>query len=158
MSFVPMGELLDAALAGGYAVPSFCAWNAESMIAVLSVATDMRTPVILMDGPAEFTLIPVAQMGAIAQTIVRRFALPVALHVDHGDSLELIREGIEAGYTSVMLDRSQCPFEENVSQMRRGGEGIVAPSQQHSPIPPFLDILPTVATDHQASENERTES
>ena len=51
MKFVPMSDLLRPALADGYAVPSFCVWNAETMVAVLSVASDLRAPVILMGGP-----------------------------------------------------------------------------------------------------------
>jgi tagatose 1,6-diphosphate aldolase GatY/KbaY len=118
MGFLPIHELLRAAAAGGYAVPSFCAWNAESMIAVLSVAADLRAPVILMNGPGEFPLLTVRDMAAVAHTVVRRFSQPAALHLDHGDSAALARECMEAGYTSVMLDFSHRPYAENVAALR----------------------------------------
>lgn len=118
MSFVPMKDLLQAAAAGGYAVPSFCVWNAESMLTVLRVATDLRSPVILMNGPAELSLFSAADMAAIAATMVRGFSLPVSLHLDHGDSIPLVRECLQAGYSSVMLDFSQRPYAENVAALR----------------------------------------
>jgi len=116
--FLPMKELLSAAAADGYAVPSFCAWNAESMITVLSVAADMRAPVILMNGPGEFPLLPARDMAAVAHTVIRRFSQPVALHLDHGNSVPLVCDCLEAGYTSVMLDYSQRPYGENAAALR----------------------------------------
>jgi ketose-bisphosphate aldolase len=111
--FVPMSELLRAAVADGYAVPSFCAWNAESMLAILGVAADMRAPVILMNGPGEYPLLGPADMAAVAHTMIRRFSQPVALHLDHGNSVPLVRECLAVGYTSVMLDFSQRSYAEN---------------------------------------------
>jgi len=118
MGFVPMHALLADAAARGYAVPSFCAWNAETMITVLRVAADLRSPVILMNGPGEFPLLAARHMAAVAEAVVRWFSQPVALHLDHGDSVPLARECMEAGYTSVMLDYSRRPYAENVTAMR----------------------------------------
>jgi ketose-bisphosphate aldolase len=117
MRFLPMLDLLKSARTSGYAVPSFCVWNAESMITVLSVATDLRAPVILMSGPCEFDLLSPADMGAIAQRVAQRFSIPAALHLDHGNSLEQVASCLEAGYTSVMLDYSARPFDENVAAL-----------------------------------------
>jgi ketose-bisphosphate aldolase len=117
MPFVPMHELLRDAAAHGYAVPSFDAWNAETMIAVLRVAAELRAPVILMNGPGEFPVLSPRHMADVAHTVVREFSQPVALHLDHGDSVPLARECIEAGYTSVMLDFSQRPYSENVAAL-----------------------------------------
>jgi tagatose 1,6-diphosphate aldolase GatY/KbaY len=116
--FVAMKELLSAAVAGGYAVPSFCAWNAESMIAVLSVATELQAPVILMNGPGEYPLLGPADMAAVAQTVMRRFSVPAALHLDHGNSVALVGECLAVGYTSVMLDFSQRSYAENAAALR----------------------------------------
>lgn len=116
--FVPMNELLRKAAAEGYAVPSFCAWNAESMLTVLSVATDLQAPVILMNGPGEFPLMPARDMADVAYTVIRRFSLPAALHLDHGNSLSQVGECLQAGYTSVMLDFSQRPYAENVAALK----------------------------------------
>jgi len=119
MAFVPMGELLNAALAGGYAVPSFCVWNAESMQTVMAAAADLRSPVILMGGPCEFALLRPALMAAVARTVVRRHRVPVALHLDHGDSIEQVRECLRARYSGVMLDYSTKPFRENADALSR---------------------------------------
>jgi len=118
MKFVPMLELLQDAMRGGYAVPSFCAWNAEAMEAVLRVATELRAPVVLMNGWAEFSLLSPAVMAEVARALARRYSVPAALHLDHGDSLARVQECLDAGYTSVMLDYSAKPYAENVSALR----------------------------------------
>jgi ketose-bisphosphate aldolase len=118
MPLVPMADLLKPALAGGYAVPSFCVWNAETIVTVLSIAADMRAPVLLMNGPGEFPLLPPAEVGPIARALVPRFPVTTALHLDHGNSLEQVRECLDAGYTSVMLDYSAKPYAENAAALR----------------------------------------
>lgn len=122
MQLVPMLDLLKPAAADGYAVPAFCVWNAETMIAVLSVAADLHAPVILMNGPAEHGLLAPADLADIAQTVGRRFNVPTALHLDHGDSLDQVHACLAAGYTSVMLDYSSRPYAENVAALRQAGE------------------------------------
>ncbi len=113
-----MGDLLRKALDGGYAVPSFCVWNAETMSAVLRAASRLEAPVILMNGPGEFPLLPPAHMAGIARMLMEKASLPVALHLDHGNSPEQVQSCLDAGYTSVMLDYSTRPFEENVRALR----------------------------------------
>ena len=118
MKFVPMKPLLETAARCGYAVPSFCIWNAESMETVLRVATRLKSPVILMCGPGEFPLLDVEVMGAVARTVASRYAVPAALHLDHGDSIEQVRRCLDAGFTSVMLDFSKKPFAENAAALQ----------------------------------------
>jgi len=120
MRFVPMLDLLHHAMSAGYAVPSFCVWNAETMVAVLQAAEKLRAPVILMSGPSEFEVMGPADMGAVAQAVAKRFRdARVALHLDHGDSLELVEACLAAGYSSVMLDFSTRTIEENAEALRR---------------------------------------
>jgi ketose-bisphosphate aldolase len=114
-----MLDLLRAALSEGYAVPSFCVWNAESMVAVLSVAERLRAPVILMNGPGEFPLLTPGSMGTVARALASQYRVQAALHLDHGDSPEMVADCLDAGYTSVMLDYSSRPYEENAAAMRR---------------------------------------
>ncbi len=118
MSFVSMGELLREALGAGYAVPAFCTWNAESIDVVLGVAERMRAPVIVMHGPGEFPVLPPATMASVARAVESRHAARAALHLDHGDSMPLVRDCVQAGYTSVMLDYSARPFDENAAALR----------------------------------------
>jgi ketose-bisphosphate aldolase len=114
-----MSELLQQAAQEGYAVPAFCVWNAETMEAVLRTSEAQKAPVILMSGPGEFGLLQPADMGAIAQTLARRFNVRAALHLDHGNSMEMVEACLRAGYTSVMLDYSARPFNENAEAMKR---------------------------------------
>lgn len=118
MKFVPMITLLNKALAEGYAVPSFCVWNAETMMTVLKTAKKLDSPVILMNGPGEFPLLPPEVMGKTAHSLPVENPVPSALHLDHGDSLEQVRACIDAGYTSVMLDFSSKTFDENAGALK----------------------------------------
>ena len=115
---VPMHELLQPAWKSGYAVPSFCAWNAEVAETALQVATELRAPVILMSGPGEFGLNSPDTLGRIVHSLIEKYAVPAALHLDHGDSFEMVDACIRAGFTSVMLDFSLRPFEENVQALK----------------------------------------
>jgi ketose-bisphosphate aldolase len=118
MAFVAMKDLVGRAYRGGYAVPSFTVWGAESLEIVLSTAERMRAPVIVMGGPSELGLLRPAAMAAVARAIEGLHGVTAALHLDHGDTLELVRRCIDARYTSVMLDWSTRPFDENVSGLR----------------------------------------
>ena len=119
MNFVPMLELLLPAYEGGYAVPSFCAWNAEVAETILQVASDLRAPVILMSGPGEFPLNPPDTLGRVCRAVASKYNVPAALHLDHGDSLATVELCLKAGYTSVMLDYSTRPFDQNVAGMKQ---------------------------------------
>ncbi len=114
-----MRSLLDAALAGGFAVPSFCAWSGEMMEVVLRCARQLRSPVVLMQGPMEFCLHEPASLAGIARAMLDRYPeVPVALHLDHGSSIDMVQACLEGGYTSVMLDYSARPFGENAAALR----------------------------------------
>ena len=119
MIFEPMSSLLREALAGRYAVPSFCVWNAETMQTVLRAAEDLGAPVILMNGPAEQYLLGPAAMAATARAIAAEYRARAALLLDHGNSIECVSACLAAGYTSVMLDYSARGFAENAAMSRR---------------------------------------
>jgi len=119
MTFVPMLDLLKKAVDGGYAVPAFCVWNAETVKTVLHVATRLRAPVILMHGPGEFPLFDPPVMSAIACALAGSNNSSVAMHLDHGNSIEQVEACLKAGYTSVMLDFSTKPFQENATALRQ---------------------------------------
>ena len=127
MSFVPMHQLLLPAYESRYAVPSFCAWNAEVAETILQVASDMRAPVILMSGPGEFPLNSPDTLGRVCGTLASKYSVPAALHLDHGDSPATVKLCLAAGYTSVMLDYSTRPFDENVAGMKE----VVALAHPH---------------------------
>ncbi|MEI6503420.1 MAG: class II fructose-bisphosphate aldolase, partial [Armatimonadota bacterium] len=118
MAFVPMSELLSEAYAEGYAIPGFCVWGAEAVQTVMRVAEKLRAPVILMNGPAEFGMLSPTALGAVAHALLPSYEVRAALLLDHGDSVARVEECLAAGYTSVMLDYSTRPLEENVAALR----------------------------------------
>ena len=119
MTFQPASQLARKAAQRGYAIPSFCVWNAETMDTVLRVASDCRAPVMMMNGPGEFGLLAPAKMAATARAIAAMYSVPAAFHLDHADSSSLVEQCLSAGYTSVMLDLSTEPFAQNVSGLSR---------------------------------------
>jgi len=118
LDLLPASELVREALRGGYAVPSFCAWNAETTETVLRAAAACRAPVLLMSGPGEFPVLGPAMLADAARSLAARYGVRAALHLDHGDSIEMVKECLAAGYTSVMLDYSLRPFAENAAALR----------------------------------------
>jgi len=127
MNFLPMKEVLLPAYEGGYAVPSFCAWNAEVAETILQVASDLRAPVILMSGPGEFPLNPPDTLAGVCRAVASKYSIPAALHLDHGDSPATVELCLKVGYTSVMLDYSTRAFDENVAEMKH----VVAMAQPY---------------------------
>jgi len=122
MALVGINQMLRDARQRGYAVPGFCVWNAEMIRTTLQVAAQHSAPVILMSGPGEFPLLPPAVLGRIARAEAQPLQIPVAIHLDHGNSLEMVAECLDAGFTSVMLDASDRPFAENVRLTGRAAE------------------------------------
>jgi ketose-bisphosphate aldolase len=118
MQFIPMSPLLADAQARGYAVPGFCVWDAASMKAVLEAATALRAPVILMAGPREVRFMSPRELAAVARAVAAPYTGKAALHLDHGDSTALVRDAVDGGFTSVMLDFSTRSFEENAAALR----------------------------------------
>ncbi len=122
MPLVGTGQMLHRARQQGYAVPGFCVWNAEMIRTALQVAAQHNAPVILMSSPGEFPLLPPSVLGRIARAEAQPLQIPVAIHLDHGNSLEMVTECLDAGFTSVMLDASDRPFAENVRLTGRAAE------------------------------------
>ena len=108
-------QMLEKAREGGYAVGAFNAENAEMVFAIVAAAQACRAPVILQTTPSTLRYLPPACFAALAAAAAREVSVPVALHLDHGDSLELVQACLKAGYTSVMLDGSQLPFDQNAA-------------------------------------------
>jgi ketose-bisphosphate aldolase len=114
-----MQPLLADALKRGYAVPSFCVWNTETMDAVLQVARRMRAPVILMSGECECAANPPAPTLVTARALAELYGMSVPFHLDHGASVARARECLDAGYTSLMLDFSSRPFIQNIAALKQ---------------------------------------
>ncbi|AIM16431.1 MULTISPECIES: class II fructose-bisphosphate aldolase [Neobacillus] len=122
MPLVSMTEMLKKANKEGYAVGQFNLNNLEFTQAILLAAEEEKSPVILgvSEGAGRY-------MGGF-KTVVKmveglmedyNITVPVAIHLDHGSSFEKCKEAIDAGFTSVMIDASHHPFEENVATTKK---------------------------------------
>ena len=112
-------EMLRAAQAGGYAVGAFNAENMEMIFAVLAAAEKLRAPLILQATPLMMEFASPALYAAMTKAAMEKTTVPVALHLDHGDSYGVAVRALRAGYTSLMLDGSRLPYEENIALTRR---------------------------------------
>ncbi|MGG3469452.1 class II fructose-bisphosphate aldolase [Neobacillus pocheonensis] len=117
MPLVSMTEMLNKAKAEGYAVGQFNLNNLEFTQAILQAAEAEKSPVILgvSEGAARYmsgfkTVVKMVE-GLLEDL---KITVPVAIHLDHGSSFEKCKEAIDAGFTSVMIDASHHPFEENI--------------------------------------------
>ena len=117
MTLVSMKEMLNKALKEGYAVGQFNINNLEWTQAILAAAEEEKSPVILgvSEGAARhmggFSVITAMVKALMAEMNI---TVPVAIHLDHGSSFDKCKAAIDAGFTSVMIDASHSPFEENV--------------------------------------------
>ena len=111
-------ELLLAAQRGGYAVAAFNVENMEMAQAVIAAAEEANAPVIVQTTSGTLKYAPPAVYAGIVERLAAAVKTPVALHLDHGSSLDLARACIAAGYTSLMIDGSLLPFGENVRLTR----------------------------------------
>ena len=118
MALVTTKEMFQKAYRGGYAIGAFNFNNMETIQAITEACREEQAPVIIQvsqDVRANHTyMIKLAEAAAIECPDI-----PMALHLDHGDSFETCKFCIDGGYTSVMIDASSRPFEENVAVTRR---------------------------------------
>lgn len=115
-------ELLDAAVDGGFAVGSFNTYNLEITRAILAAAEARQMPVMLAVGSSALRYAGPELLMRLAVGAAEAAGVPVAVHLDHSHSLEEVRGCLEAGFTSIMVDGSRLPFEENVDLSRRAVE------------------------------------
>jgi len=116
---VDLPSVLVKARRGGYAVGAFNVYNLETVDAVLAGAVETRSPVIIAFGERYFKNFPVRAVAAIVKTMAQDSPVPVVLHLDHANRLESIEQAIGAGFTSVMIDGSKHPLEENIAVTRK---------------------------------------
>jgi len=112
-------ELLLAARRGGYAVGAFNIQNLESLLAVVEAAVEERSPVIVAVTPGAIKYAGLNHLAGLVKAAADSAPVPMALHLDHGEDIETVRKCLEAGFTSVMIDGSHLPFEENVALTRK---------------------------------------
>lgn len=119
MPYVTTSAMLSAAKNGRYAVGAFNVENMEMCMAVIKTAEKLRSPVILQTTPSTVRYAGCGVYSSMVYHMASRASVPVALHLDHGDSCALALEAMANGYSSVMIDGSQLPYEQNVALTSR---------------------------------------
>ena len=119
MALVNMKTLLSDAQKGNYAVGSFSIANMEMVLGVIKAAEETKSPIILQIAEVRLNHSPLALIGPLMIAAAKNAKVPVAVHLDHGTTLECIKEALELGFTSVMFDGSHLPFEENVAMTKK---------------------------------------
>jgi fructose-bisphosphate aldolase class II len=119
LGLVNSKELFQKAVKGGYAIPAFNFNNLEQLQAIIGACVETKSPVILQvsSGARKYanqTLLKHLAKGAVDYAKELGYAIPIVLHLDHGDTFELCKSCIESGFSSVMIDGSHLPYDKNV--------------------------------------------
>lgn len=108
-------SMLRKAQEQGFAVGAFNVENMEMAQAIISAAEELRAPVILQTTPSTVRYAGTGMYAAMVAALAQEATVPVAMHLDHGDSFALCAQALRSGYTSVMIDGSKLPLEENIA-------------------------------------------
>jgi fructose-bisphosphate aldolase, class II len=111
---VTLREILSKAEEGNYAVGAFNSPTLESARAAVEAAEELQVPIILSHAEVHFEITPLEIMGPILVELAKSASVPVAVHLDHGSTLENVKRAIDVGFSSVMIDASHMRYEENV--------------------------------------------
>ena len=110
---VNLNQVLEMAEKGNYAVGAFNAPSLDIARAIIKGAEEMNMPVILSHAEGHGEIVPIDVIGPILVNLAEKARVPVAVHLDHSTSFDVIKEAIDLGFTSVMIDASAKSFEEN---------------------------------------------
>ncbi len=113
MPLVNMKPLLENARKGGYAVGSFSVANMEMVLGVLKAVEETQSPAIIQIAEVRLNHSPLEIIGPLMVAAAKNSSVPIAVHFDHCKTPKKIKQALETGFTSVMLDGSHLPFEEN---------------------------------------------
>ncbi len=127
LGLVNTREMFKKAMAGKYAIPAFNFNNMEQLQAIIQACTEKESPVILQVSKgarnyANQTLLRYMAQGAVEysrEISGGKGPVPICLHLDHGDSFELCKSCIDFGFSSVMIDGSHLPYDENVALTKK---------------------------------------
>lgn len=119
---VTLKEILEIAEEKKIAVGAFNTPNLESLLAILEAAEELQLPVIIQMAQCHEDLIPISVIGPIMVEHAKKAAVPVCVHLDHGETLEYMQKALALGFTGVMFDGSTLPYEENVANVKKAVE------------------------------------
>lgn len=124
LGLVNTKALFEKAMKGGYAIPAYNFNNMEQLQAIIQACVETKSPVILQvsSGARKYAnqnLLKNMAKGAVEYAHELGYDIPIVLHLDHGDTFELCVDCIETGFSSVMIDGSSKPYDENVALTRK---------------------------------------
>jgi len=158
LGLVNTREMFAKAVDGGYAIPAYNFNNLEQLQAIITACAETNSPVIIQvsKGARDYanqTMLRYMAMGAVKMAREMGSNIPVALHLDHGDSYELCVSCIESGFSSVMIDGSHLPYDENVALTRK----VVEYAHQHDvTVEGELGVLAGIEDEVQAEHSTYT--
>jgi len=116
VTLVNLSTVLGSTMAQGKAVGCFNMVDINSLEAILNAAARENSQVIVAVAEVHFNYVDIEKLSAVICHLAHQSAVPVALHLDHGQNLDSIMKAIRYGFTSIMFDGSQLPFEENIAR------------------------------------------
>ena len=119
MPLVTTKEMFKKAYEGGYAIGSFNVNNMEIIQGITEAAKEVNAPLILQVSAGARKYANHTYLVKLVEAAIEETGLPIALHLDHGDSFELCKSCIDGGFTSVMIDGSHLPYEENIELTKK---------------------------------------
>ena len=119
MPLVNTTEMFKKAYEGGYAIGAFNVNNMEIIQGITEAAKELNAPLILQVSAGARKYANHTYLVKLVEAAIKETGLPIALHLDHGDSFELCKSCIDGGFTSVMIDGSKYPYEENVALTKK---------------------------------------
>lgn len=119
MALVTSRQMLLDAQKGQYAVGAFNVENMEMVMAVIAAAEELHAPVMLQTTPSTVSYAGLDLYLANCRAVAEKASVPVAMHLDHGNSFALAMQALRTGYTSIMIDGSHQVFEENIALTKR---------------------------------------
>ena len=159
LGLVNTRELFKKAVAGGYAIPAYNFNNMEQLQAIIQACVETKSPVILQvsSGARKYankTMLRYMAQGAVAYAKELGYAIPIVLHLDHGDTFELCKDCIDSGFSSVMIDGSHHPYEKNVELTKQ----VVEYAHKHDvTVEGELGVLAGVEDDVSAEHSHYTQ-
>ena len=129
MPLVNTKEMFEKAYKGGYAIGAFNVNNMEIVQGITEAAKECKSPVILQVSAGARKYAKHEYLVRLVEAALADTDLPIALHLDHGDSFELCKACIDGGFTSVMIDGSKYSFEENIALTKK----VVEYAHNHVP-------------------------
>lgn len=119
MPLVTTKEMFEKAYNGGYAIGAFNVNNMEIVQGITKAAAELNAPLILQVSKGARAYANHTYLMKLVEAAVIETGLPIALHLDHGDSFDICKSCIDGGFTSVMIDASSKPLEENIAITRK---------------------------------------